>query len=414
MKKHLLIGVSGGIAAYKTCDLVSKLTQKDYEVKVIMTEAACRFVGPLTFEALSKNKTYLDSDRMYEGKISHIELADWADLILVAPASANTIAKIAHGFADNLLCETVLATTAPVVLAPAMNSNMLASPVTKQNIQKAKELGMIILDSDSGHLACGVTGPGRLPDTPSLIASIESVLYSQDSNSNETGDQKEAAELPLKGLKVLVSAGPTREAIDPVRYITNHSTGKQGYAVAKKARDLGAEVTLVSGPVSLEKPEDIRVIDVESAIAMKEALEENLKNHDFLVMSAAVADYRPEKAADSKIKKSEDQLNLTLVKNPDILKGLSEMKKDHIFCGFAMETEDLEKNAKKKLHEKNLDLIVANSLRDPGAGFAGDTNIVTIYSPHDEQSYPILSKEEVAEKILDKMLSIYQNRQKGN
>lgn len=426
---HILIAVSGGIAAYKAADVVSALMKRGYEVKVMMTEHATEFITPLALKALCHNDVYTtEFDPANPDPIAHIGLAGWADVLCVAPATANVIAKAVHGLADDLVTSTFLACTCPKILCPAMNTHMLENPVTQANLQKAAELGWRIVEPDSGRLACQTSGKGRLPDKEVIIDAIENALadnpdvpyqdilpqnpYEAASASllQETLEQDEEEGL-LQGLKVVVSAGPTQEALDPVRFLSNHSSGKQGYAIARAARDLGAEVTLVSGPVSLQAPEGVHVRSITSARDLEQVMLEESADADFIIMAAAVGDYRPETVAENKIKKSGDTLQLTLVRNPDILKELGQRKKDdQILCGFAMETENLDQNARAKLESKNCDLLIANNLSTPGAGFQSDTNIVSLLLPDSTTHLPVLSKEELGRSILKKMLELHHKK----
>ncbi len=395
-KKNILIAVSGGIAVYKVCDLVSKLSRENTDIRVLMTEHAKEFVSPITFEALSHNPV---SSSMFHDElrdpIPHITLAKWADVIICAPATANLIAKMTAGIADDLMTSTLLAATCPIIICPAMNTHMLENPVTQRNLKTAAELGWHILDPDYGRLACIDEGKGRLPDTPTLMKAIFDVLQLEE-------DKKEK---PLSGLKVLVSAGPTQEAMDPVRFISNHSSGKQGYAIAECARDMGADVTLVSGPVALKAPEGIRTIQIESARDMEREILKAFPGSDFTIMAAAIADYRPKVIADQKIKKSGDSMNVELVRNPDILRELGRQKKEgQILCGFAMETQNLDENARVKLESKNCDMLIANNLKTEGAGFQTDTNIVSLLKKDRTEHLPQMSKKELGRRILEEML----------
>lgn len=398
-KKRIVVGVSGGIAAYKACDLVSKLSKKDYEVKVILTKHAEKFVSKLTFEALCHNYVETDLfDESNEDPIAHITLAKWADLMIIVPATANIIAKITHGISDDLLSTTFLACNKHKMICPAMNTQMYENPITQKNIQACKDLGYQILDPVVGHLACNDTGRGKMIEPADIVEAIDS--YFNTSNK-------------LSGKTVLISAGPTQEAMDPVRFISNHSSGKQGYAIAKAAKAMGANVILVSGPVQLEKIEGIQTIDVTSALDMFEAIKQNADKADYIIMAAAVSDYRPENIAEHKIKKSDDTIEMTFVKNPDILAYLGQHKtKKQIICGFAMETQDLDKNAKEKLEKKNCDMLIANNLFVSGAGFQTDTNIVSLLTKDSIEHLPKLSKEELGQKILETMMKIEEGKTK--
>lgn len=398
-KKRIVVGVSGGIAAYKACDLVSKLSKKDYEVKVILTKHAEKFVSKLTFEALCHNYVETDLfDESNEDPIAHITLAKWADLMIIVPATANIIAKVTHGISDDLLSTTFLACNKHKMICPAMNTQMYENPITQKNIQACKDLGYQILDPVVGHLACNDTGRGKMIEPADIVEAIDN--YFNTSNK-------------LSGKAVLISAGPTQEAMDPVRFISNHSSGKQGYAIAKAAKAMGANVILVSGPVQLEKIEGIQTIDVTSALDMFEAIKQNADKADYIIMAAAVSDYRPENIAEHKIKKSDDTIEMTFVKNPDILAYLGQHKtKKQIICGFAMETQDLDKNAKEKLEKKNCDMLIANNLFVSGAGFQTDTNIVSLLTKDSIEHLPKLSKEELGQKILETMMKIEEGKTK--
>lgn len=398
-KKRIVVGVSGGIAAYKACDLVSKLSKKDYEVKVILTKHAEKFVSKLTFEALCHNYVETDLfDESNEDPIAHITLAKWADLMILVPATANIIAKVTHGISDDLLSTTFLACNKHKMICPAMNTQMYENPITQKNIQACKDLGYQILDPVVGHLACNDTGKGKMIEPADIVEAIDN--YFNTSNK-------------LSGKTVLISAGPTQEAMDPVRFISNHSSGKQGYAIAKAAKAMGANVILVSGPVQLEKIEGIQTIDVTSALDMFEAIKQNADKADYIIMAAAVSDYRPENIAEHKIKKSDDTIEMTFVKNPDILAYLGQCKtKKQIICGFAMETQDLDKNAKEKLEKKNCDMLIANNLFVSGAGFQTDTNIVSLLTKDSIEHLPKLSKEELGQKILETMMKIEEGKTK--
>ena len=398
-KKRIVVGVSGGIAAYKACDLVSKLSKKDYEVKVILTKHAEKFVSKLTFEALCHNYVETDLfDESNEDPIAHITLAKWADLMIIVPATANIIAKVTHDISDDLLSTTFLACNKHKMICPAMNTQMYENPITQKNIQACKDLGYQILDPVVGHLACNDTGKGKMIEPADIVEAIDN--YFNTSNK-------------LSGKTVLISAGPTQEAMDPVRFISNHSSGKQGYAIAKAAKAMGANVILVSGPVQLEKIEGIQTIDVTSALDMFEAIKQNADKADYIIMAAAVSDYRPENIAEHKIKKSDDTIEMTFVKNPDILAYLGQCKtKKQIICGFAMETQDLDKNAKEKLEKKNCDMLIANNLFVSGAGFQTDTNIVSLLTKDSIEHLPKLSKEELGQKILETMMKIEEGKTK--
>lgn len=389
--KTVVLGVTGGIAVYKALDVVSGLKKLGADVKVMMTKSATEFVAPITFQAISQNPvavSMFEEPKAWE--IQHISLAKAADITAIVPATANIIGKIANGIADDMVSTTVMATTAPVIIAPAMNTNMYKNPILQRNIETLKELGYLFINPDSGRLACGDTGEGKLAPVDVVIEEIKNALLYPEKD--------------LKGRKILVTAGPTQEAFDPVRYITNHSSGKMGYAIAKAALCRGAEVTLVSGAVNIAPPRGVNVISVTSARDMFEAVMENAENCDTVIKAAAVADYRPETIAEDKIKKS-GEMTVSLASNPDILKSLGEKfggKKTLV--GFCMETRDLIENATKKLESKNLDFIVANNIKTEGAGFGTDTNVVTIIARNgDKTEIPLASKEEIANKILDRI-----------
>lgn len=393
IKKTVVLGVTGGIAAYKALDIVSRLRKKDINVHVIMTESATRFVTPLSFQSLSQN--YVVSDMFAEPKsfdIEHISLAEKADLFVIAPATANIIGKIAGGIADDMLSTTVMATKAPVLIAPAMNTNMYNNPIVQRNIDILKSFGYHFIEPDEGRLACGVTGKGKLADTEKILDVIDMLLF----------DHKD-----LVNKKVLVTAGPTREDIDPVRYISNRSSGKMGYAIARAARNMGADVTLISGPSSLLPPANVNFIKVHSAEDMYNEVIKYYDNADIVIKSAAVSDYRPESIKKSKIKKTDDDMNIKLVKNKDILFELGKLKKSQLLVGFAAETDNLDEYACNKLMSKNLDMIVANDVTMEKSGFDIDTNTVKIFLRDGENiQLPNMSKLEAAYIILDYALKI--------
>lgn len=385
--KCIVVGVTAGIAAYKICQLVSSLKKQGNEVHVIMTKEAEKFVTPLTFQTLSNQKVITDMFTVdYTPDVHHISLAKKADLFIVAPATANIIAKLAHGLADDMLTTTFLAATCPKLIVPAMNTNMLNNPITQDNIATCQKYGMHIMCSGAGYLACGDVGAGRLPEPEEIEDAIASLI--------ETDRY-------LNGRHVVITAGATQEEIDPVRYITNHSTGKMGYALAKEARNAGARVTLISGKTNLPKPYGVDVINVTSASDMAKSVIDNFENADVVIMSAAVADYTPIEKAEQKIKKTDGDLSIALKRTQDILLTIGQKKReDQIVIGFAMETENLLENAAKKLQEKNANYIIANSIREPGAGFGVDTNIVKIISPTSVEDLGLLSKDETAKEIL--------------
>ncbi|QXM05859.1 bifunctional phosphopantothenoylcysteine decarboxylase/phosphopantothenate--cysteine ligase CoaBC [Crassaminicella indica] len=390
MNKNVVVGVTGGIAAYKAADVVSRLKKHGFDVNVIMTKSAQQFVHPLTFQSLSQN--YVVTDMFEEPKtweVEHISLANKADLFLVVPTTANVIGKIANGIADDMLTTTIMATRAPVMMAPAMNTNMYDNPIVQGNIEKLKGLGFHFIEPAVGRLACGDYGKGKLAEPEAIVNEAIKLL---------------AMNKDLEGKKILVTAGPTKEPIDPVRYITNHSSGKMGYAVAEKAAARGAQVILISGPTNLKKPIGVKIIDINTANEMYKAVLDHFEWADIVIKSAAVADYRPSFVSDNKIKKGDNDFSIQLTRNPDILMELGKRKKNNqVLVGFAAETQNILENAKKKIEKKNLDFIVANDLMKKGAGFNSDTNIATIidkdgYIEHCEK----MEKKELADKILDK------------
>ena len=385
--KCIVVGVTAGIAAYKICQLVSSLKKQGNEVHVIMTKEAEKFVTPLTFQTLSSQKVITDMFTVdYTPDVHHISLAKKANLFVVAPATANIIAKIAHGIADDMLTTTFLASTCPKMIVPAMNTNMLNNPITQDNIATCQKYGMHIMCGGAGYLACGDVGAGRLPEPEEIEDAIASLV--------ETDRY-------LQGRHVVITAGATQEEIDPVRYITNHSTGKMGYALAKEARNAGAKVTLISGKTNLPQPYGVDVVNVISAADMRECVVNNFEKADVVIMSAAVADYTPIEKADHKIKKAEGDLSIALKRTQDILLTIGKKKRENqVVIGFAMETENLLENAAKKLQEKNANYIIANSIREPGAGFGVDTNIVKIISPTSVEDLGLLSKDDTAKEIL--------------
>lgn len=390
--KTVLLGVTGGIAAYKIANLASTLVKLHADVNVIMTQNATNFINPITFESLTGNKCIVDTfDRNFKFKVEHIALAELADVFMIAPASANVIGKIANGIADDMLTTTFMACKKKKILAPAMNTNMYENPIVQDNIKKLKDYGMEIIEPATGYLACGTTGSGKLPDEKILLEYIlREVAYEKD----------------LSGKTVLVTAGPTREAVDPVRFISNHSTGKMGYAIARAASLRGARVILVSGPVSIEPPLFAELVPVVSAENMYNAVMKYKDDADIIIKSAAVADYTPVTASSEKIKKQDGDMRIELKRTRDILKELGQSRRENQFiCGFAMETENLIENAVKKLESKNVDMIVANSLKTEGAGFGTDTNAVTFITKDGKTELPLMSKIDVAMKILDKTVN---------
>lgn len=386
--KHIVLGITGGIAVYKACELVRLMVKNGCEVRVVMTENAAKFVSPLTFETLTGNRVYTDTfDRTRE--IGHISLSKFADLCVVAPATANLMAKCACGLADDLLSTTLLAMKCPVLIAPAMNTAMWVNPATQANCETLKKRGFYFVGPESGSLACGDTDVGRMSEPETILSAAEKIL---------------TPKRDYEGLNVLVTAGPTREMLDPVRYLTNRSTGRMGYAIAQAARDRGAKVTLVSGPVELKKPGDVETVDILSTKDLLAAMLQRFEDADVVIQSAAPADFTPEKFRDQKIKKDGEGMTLKLAPTPDVAKTLGERKKaNQTLVVFAAETDaDIEK-ANEKRKRKNADLIVLNDVTRPGAGFAGDTNIVTIISENQKKDYPLLSKREVADIILDQI-----------
>ena len=385
--KHIVLGVTGSIAAYKIASLAGMLVKQKADVTVIMTQNATNFINPITFETLTGNKCPVDTfDRNFEFQVEHVSLAKQADVFLVAPASANVIAKAAHGIADDMLTTTLLACTCPKIFAPAMNTRMYQNPIVQDNMKTLERYGMEVISPASGYLACGDTGEGKMPEPELLYEYIVKALTPKD----------------LAGKKVLVTAGPTQEKIDPVRYISNHSTGKMGYAIARAAMMRGAEVTLVSGKVNLQPPMGVRVVPVVSAADMAKAVKETASEQDIIIKAAAVADYRPSVTADEKLKKKDDELSIALERTEDILAYLGAHRRDGQFlCGFSMETENMVENSRAKLEKKNIDMIVANNLKQEGAGFGTDTNVVTLLMKDETIELPMMSKEEVADKLLD-------------
>ena len=389
--KCVVLGVTGSIAAYKIACLASALVKQHADVHVIMTENATNFINPITFETLTSNKCLVDTfDRNFQFNVEHVALAKRADIFMVAPASANVIGKMANGIADDMLTTTILAAKCPKYVSPAMNTNMFENPIVQDNLEKLRNYGYEVIDPASGYLACGDTGAGKMPEPTVLESYIMKNI---------------AMEKDMAGKKVLITAGPTMEAIDPVRFISNHSTGKMGYALAKIAMERGAEVTLVTGKTYIEKPDFVEIIDVKSAKEMFDAVTSVSFEQDIIIKAAAVADYRPANVYEDKVKKQEEQMSIELEKTDDILKYLGEHRKDGQFlCGFSMETENMVENSRKKLEKKKLDMIAANNLKVAGAGFQGDTNQMTLITKEDETALPMISKEETAACILDKIL----------
>ncbi|MBR5597102.1 MAG: bifunctional phosphopantothenoylcysteine decarboxylase/phosphopantothenate--cysteine ligase CoaBC [Lachnospiraceae bacterium] len=389
--KTVLLGVTGSIAAYKIANLASALKKLHADVHVLMTKNATNFIHPITFESLTGNKCLIDTfDRNFQFQVEHVSIAKKADIVMVAPASANVIGKIAHGIADDMLTTTVMACKCPVYISPAMNTNMYENPILQDNMKILEKYGYHIITPASGYLACGDTGAGKMPEPENLLQYIlQEIAYEKD----------------MKGKKILITAGPTQEKIDPVRYITNHSSGKMGYALAKRAALRGAEVTLVSGQVSLTPPPFVKVVSITSTKDMFDAVTKVSEEQDIIIKAAAVADYRPAFVSDEKMKKKDDQLSIELERTDDILKYLGEHKREGQFlCGFSMETQNMISNSRAKLEKKNLDMICANNLKVEGAGFKTDTNVLTLITQNEEVSLDMMSKEDAAGVILDKIL----------
>ena len=389
--KNIVLGVTGGIACYKAAALASALVKQHAQVQVIMTENAAKFVSPITFEQLTGRKALTDTfDRNFQHSVEHIAVADRADFVLIAPATANIIAKLAHGLADDMLSTTVLACRCPKAVAPAMNTNMYENPVTRDNLETLRRYGWEVVEPAVGRLACGAEGKGKLPEPEELL---EVCLHAA------------AHEKDLRGKRVLVTAGPTREPLDPVRYLSNRSSGRMGYAIARAAARRGAEVTLVSGPTSLPRPGYTEIVDVETAQEMFEAVTARAPEADIIIKAAAVADYRPARVADNKIKKADGELSLPLERTRDILGTLGQNKREGQFlCGFSMETENLLENSRAKLRKKNLDLVAANNVKVAGAGFGVETNVLTLIGPERERELPLMSKDAAADALLDEIV----------
>ena len=389
--KTVLLGVTGSIAAYKIAYLASALKKQQADVHVLMTRNATNFINPITFETLTGNKCLVDTfDRNFQFQVEHVSIAKKADVVMIAPASANVIGKLAHGIADDMLTTTIMACRCKKFISPAMNTNMFENPIVQDNLKTLEHYGYEVIDPAVGYLACGDTGAGKMPEPETLLNYIL---------------RECACEKDMKGLKVLVTAGPTQEAIEPVRYITNHSSGKMGYAIAKMAMLRGADVTLVSGRTALAPPPFVRVVPVVTARDMYEAVTSVGQEQDIIIKAAAVADYRPASVSDEKIKKKDDDMSIALERTDDILKYLGEHKPDGQFlCGFSMETENMIGNSRVKLTRKNLDMVAANNVKMAGAGFQGDTNVLTLITQDEEVSLPLMSKEDAAGKILDKIL----------
>lgn len=391
--KTILLGVTGGIAAHKAAALASALVKQHAAVEVVMTENAAKFITPLTFEQLTGRRTMVDTfDRNFSHQVEHISLAQRTDLVIIAPATANVCAKLAHGLADDMLTTTVLACKCPKLIAPAMNTNMYENPVTQDNLDILRKYGWDVIEPASGRLACGAVGKGKMPEPADLVQYILKYL---------------AFPHDLAGMRVLVTAGPTQEALDPVRYLTNHSTGKMGYAIAKIAMLRGAEVTLVSGPTSIDPPPFVDVVDVVSAQNMFDAVTKKAPNMDIIIKAAAVADYTPAEYSDNKVKKKDGDMAIPLKRTQDILQYLGEHRRpDQVICGFSMETQDMLENSRAKLLKKNVDMICANNLKQAGAGFGVDTNVITMITKEETVELPLLSKEQAANAILDQCLKL--------
>lgn len=396
--KTVLLGVTGSIAAYKIAYLASALKKLHAQVHVLMTQNATNFINPITFESLTGNKCLVDTfDRNFQFQVEHVSIAKQADVVMIAPASANVIGKLAHGIADDMLTTTVMACKCKKIISPAMNTNMYENPVLQDNLGILEHYGYEVIEPASGYLACGDTGAGKMPEPEILLDYIIKEI---------------AREKDLKGRRILVTAGPTQEAIDPVRYITNHSSGKMGYALAKAAMLRGAEVTLVSGPCSIEPPPFVKIVPIVTAKEMFDAVTAVSAEQDIIIKAAAVADYRPAKVYDDKVKKTENQMSIELEKTDDILKYLGEHRVPGQFlCGFSMETQNMLGNSRAKLSKKNLDMVAANNLKVAGAGFQGDTNVLTLITQDEDVSLQLMSKEEAANIILDKILSIIKDRE---
>ena len=391
--KTVLLGVTGSIAAYKIASLASALKKRHADVHVLMTENATNFINPITFETLTGNKCLVDTfDRNFQFQVEHISIAKKADLVMIAPASANVIGKLAHGIADDMLTTTIMACKCKKFISPAMNTNMFENPVVRDNLKILEHYGYEVIAPANGYLACGDTGAGKMPEPETLLAYIEREI---------------ACEKDLKGKKILVTAGPTQEAIDPVRYITNHSSGKMGYAIAKTAMLRGEDVTLVSGCTAIEPPMFVNLIPVVTAKDMYEAVTSISNEQDIIIKAAAVADYRPANVSDEKVKKREGQMSIELERTDDILKYLGEHKPTGQFlCGFSMETQNVIENSRAKLVKKNLDMVAANNVKVEGAGFQGDTNVLTLITREEEISLPLMTKEGAAGRLLDKILAM--------
>ncbi len=390
--KTVLLGVSGGIASYKSADLTSRLVKAGAEVHVIMTKNACNFINPITFETLSGNKCIVDTfDRNFQHNVEHVALAKKADLFMIAPATANVIAKVAHGLADDMLTTTFLASTCPKLVAPAMNTAMYENPITQDNMRTLEKYGIQVITPASGYLACGDTGAGKMPEPEVLFKYIEKEI---------------ACEKDMVGKKVLITAGATRESMDPVRFITNHSTGKMGFAIAKECMRRGADVTVIKASTTSEPPEFVKIIEVADAASMFDAVVKIADEQDIIIKTAAVSDYTPAVVSSEKVKKKDGDLSIQMKRTKDILKYVGEHKKEGQFvCGFSMETENMLENSKKKLEKKNADMIIANNLKDSGAGFGTDTNLITIITKDNVEPLELMGKDQVAKEIIDRIIN---------
>lgn len=391
--KHIVLAVTGSIAAYKIANLASMLKKLNADVTVMMTKNATNFINPITFETLTSNKCLVDTfDRNFQYKVEHVSLAKSADVVLIAPASANVIGKIANGIADDMLTTTVMACKCKKIVAPAMNTNMYENPIVQDNMKKLQHYGYEVITPDTGYLACGDVGAGKMPSEQVLL---EYIL------------REAAQEKDMLGKKVLVTAGPTMEKLDPVRYITNHSTGKMGYAIAKHCMQRGAEVTLITGKTDTPKPPFVKIVEIVSAQDMFEAVKSCSKEQDIIIKAAAVADYRPVNISDEKVKKKDGDLSIPLERTVDILQYLGDNRREGQFlCGFSMETQNMLENSRAKLEKKHVDMIVANNLKQAGAGFGTDTNIVTLITKDEVKELPIMTKEEVAKQLMDVILGV--------
>lgn len=395
--KTVLLGVTGSIAAYKIAYLASALKKLHADVHVLMTKNATNFINPITFESLTGNKCLVDTfDRNFQFQVEHVSIAKKADVVMIAPASANVIGKLAHGIADDMLTTTVMACKCKKIISPAMNTNMFENPIVQDNLKILEHYGYEVIQPASGYLACGDTGAGKMPEPQTLLSYIEKEI---------------ACEKDLKGKKILVTAGPTQEAIDPVRYITNHSSGKMGYSIAKAAMLRGADVTLVSGRTAIDPPMFVKVVPIVTAKEMFDAVTSVSDEQDIIIKAAAVADYRPAVVSSEKVKKKDGEMSIALERTDDILKYLGEHKKENQFlCGFSMETQNMVSNSRAKLEKKNLDMIAANNVKEKGAGFQGDTNVLTLITQEEETSLPLMSKEDAANQLLDKILMLTSNQ----